>query len=79
MYAIMFEAENKQLEKEIHLLMEENEFLKCGPFSCNIYRHKSDNMINVHRILNQISTKYKGKVHIFVCKMDDLSDFGKLD
>ena len=79
MYAVMFETKNSQTEDQLHILLTQNEFIKCALPGSNIYRHKSDNMLNVYMMIMQILKEYRGKVdQLFVCKMDDVSDFSDL-
>lgn len=76
MYAIMFETKKGGAEQQIISLLTSNGFLKCALPGSHIYRHKSDNLMKVHIMLNKMIELYKSDLlHIFVCKMDDVSDF----
>ena len=79
MFAIMFETKIAGVEKQIQNLLTQNGFSKVALPGSNIYRHISDNMMSVHIIINQMLEEYKGRVdYLFVCKIDDLSDFSDL-
>lgn len=76
MYAIMFEAKNQVTQERVNNILVKNGFSKCALPSSNIYRHKGNDLTAVYMTVNELIREHKGDLtNIFVCKMDDISDF----